>query len=355
MRVLVTGGAGFIGSNLVEHLVIAQNMQVLTVDKLTYAGHLENLHAVWHHPNHIFHQADIADKHTMQQLLTSFCPQWVIHLAAESHVDKSIDNASCFVNTNIVGSYTLAETCLNYWNNLPKVAKAKFRIVHISTDEVYGSILGTDQFSESSPYNPQSPYAATKAAADLLMNSYYNTYGLPVIITHCSNNYGPFQYPEKLIPLCIAHALANKKIPVYGDGQQIRDWIYVMDHVRAILLVADSAKLGEHYCIGGNCEIENINMVNLVCEILDELQPSANYQSYKQLISFVRDRLGHDRRYAINASKLHNQLGWKLETSFQAGLRHTIQWYLNNQAWLQAVNVSAPAAKSTEPGVSGIA
>ncbi|MCC5824594.1 dTDP-glucose 4,6-dehydratase [Alkalimonas sp.] len=337
-RILVTGGAGFIGSALVRHLINNTSYQVLNVDKLTYAGNLASLQSIAAHPRYQFVQADICDQARMQQLLQQFQPDIIMHLAAESHVDRSIDGPAAFIQTNIVGTYTLLEAARSYWQGLESAAQARFRFHHISTDEVYGDLSQSDAFfTEQTPYAPSSPYSASKASSDHLVRAWQRTYGLPTLITNCSNNYGPYHFPEKLIPLTILNALAGKPLPVYGNGQQIRDWLYVDDHARALLCVATQGKIGETYNIGGHNEKQNIEVVRSICTILEELAPiqhsKLNIQHYESLLTFVQDRPGHDQRYAIDASKIERELGWTPRETFESGLRKTVQWYLANEGW----------------------
>lgn len=337
MRILVTGGAGFIGSALIRHLLNNTDHQVLNLDKLTYAGNLESLGSVAENPRYQFLQADIGDSATVSQALAEFQPDAIMHLAAESHVDRSIDGPAAFIQTNIVGTYALLEATRNYWSQLEPARKAAFRFHHISTDEVYGDLHGVDDlFTETTPYAPSSPYSASKAASDHLVRAWQLTYGLPVLITNCSNNYGPFHFPEKLIPLVILNALDGKPLPVYGNGQQVRDWLYVEDHARALLTVVTEGQVGETYNIGGHNEQKNLHVVESICALLDELQPRAE-GSYKEQISFVTDRPGHDLRYAIDASKIERELGWKPTETFDSGLRKTVLWYLDNLDWCRRV------------------
>jgi dTDP-glucose 4,6-dehydratase len=337
MRILITGGAGFIGSALIRHLLNNTNHQVLNLDKLTYAGNLESLGSVAENPRYQFLQADIGDSAAVSQALAAFQPGAIMHLAAESHVDRSIDGPAAFIQTNIVGTYALLEATRNYWSQLEPARKAAFRFHHISTDEVYGDLHGVDDlFTETTPYAPSSPYSASKAASDHLVRAWQRTYGLPVLITNCSNNYGPFHFPEKLIPLVILNALDGKPLPVYGNGQQVRDWLYVEDHARALLTVVTEGQVGETYNIGGHNEQKNLHVVESICALLDELQPRAE-GSYKEQISFVSDRPGHDLRYAIDASKIERELGWKPTETFDSGLRKTVLWYLDNLDWCRRV------------------
>ncbi|MEZ0262390.1 MAG: dTDP-glucose 4,6-dehydratase [Alphaproteobacteria bacterium] len=336
-RALITGGAGFIGSSLVRHAVLDLGWQVLNVDKLTYAGNLENLKAVEGRNNYQFMQADICDRAAMQAAMDEFKPKYVIHLAAESHVDRSIKDAASFIQTNVVGTYTLLECALNHYRALDAEAQAAFRFHMVSTDEVYGSLGAEGLFTEETAYDPSSPYSASKASADHLARAWHRTHGLPVVVSNCSNNYGPYQYPEKLIPLMISNALAGKPLPVYGRGENIRDWLYVEDHVRALVKIVTTGKAGETYNVGGRAERKNIDIVRLICSILDELAPASSGKPYSELISFVTDRPGHDFRYAIDCTKIERELGWKQAESFDSGLRKTIEWYIGNQGWCDAV------------------
>jgi dTDP-glucose 4,6-dehydratase len=338
MTILVTGGAGFIGSNFVLDWLTASAEAVVNVDKLTYAGNLENLGSLAGNPSHIFVRGDIGDAALMTRLLREHQPRAVLNFAAESHVDRSIHGPGEFIQTNIVGTFHLLESVRAYWGNLPEDAKVAFRFLHVSTDEVYGSLAKTDPaFAETNRYEPNSPYSASKAASDHLVRAYHHTYGLPVLTTNCSNNYGPYHFPEKLIPLMIVNAQAGKPLPVYGDGQQIRDWLYVKDHCSAIRRVLEAGVLGETYNVGGWNEKPNIEIVHTVCALLDELKPRANGKSYKAQITFVTDRPGHDRRYAIDARKIEQQLGWKPTETFETGIRKTVQWYLDNPQWVDNV------------------
>jgi len=338
MNILVTGGAGFIGSAVIRHLINETEHHVLNVDKLTYAGNLESLISVSDHSRYQFAQTDICDHVSLTRLFLEFQPDIVMHLAAESHVDRSIDRPAEFINTNIVGTYTLLEVARKYWQNLSTIKKSRFKFHHISTDEVYGDLEGTtDLFTETTPYLPSSPYSASKASSDHLVRAWHRTYGLPVVITNCSNNYGPYHFPEKLIPLMILNALDGKPLPVYGNGQQIRDWLFVEDHARALYQVATEGIVGETYNIGGHNEKQNIEVVKTICKILDELKPRPEGKTYASLITFVNDRPGHDLRYAIDASKIERELGWKPQESFETGIRKTVQWYLNNLEWCQRV------------------
>ncbi|MDH0568372.1 dTDP-glucose 4,6-dehydratase [Pseudomonas oleovorans] len=340
MRILVTGGAGFIGSALIRHLIQNTGHQVLNLDKLTYAGNLESLAPVDDNPRYRFVQADIADSPVVAQTLAEFQPDAIMHLAAESHVDRSIDGPAAFIQTNIVGTYSLLESTRTYWLGLSAERKAAFRFHHISTDEVYGDLHGVDDlFTETTPYAPSSPYSASKAASDHLVRAWQRTYGLPVLLTNCSNNYGPYHFPEKLIPLMILNALAGKPLPVYGNGQQVRDWLYVEDHARALLKVVSEGKVGETYNIGGHNEQKNLDVVRAICALLEELAPQkpAGIARYEDLITYVQDRPGHDQRYAIDASKIERELGWVPQETFETGLRKTVQWYLDNLDWCRRV------------------
>ena len=342
MTILVTGGAGFIGGNFVLDWLAGCDEPVVNLDKLTYAGNLETLASLQGHPGHIFVQGDIGDRPLLERLLAAHSPRAVIHFAAESHVDRSIHGPGEFIQTNIVGTYHLLEAVRGHWHGLPEDAKAAWRFLHVSTDEVYGSLSPTDPaFAETNRYEPNSPYSASKAASDHLVRAWHHTYGLPVLTTNCSNNYGPFHFPEKLIPLMIVNALAGKPLPVYGDGMQVRDWLYVKDHCSAIRRVLEAGRLGETYNVGGWNEKPNIEIVKTVCALLDELRPRADGQSYTTQISYVTDRPGHDRRYAIDARKLQRELGWKPAETFETGIRKTVQWYLDHPAWVQNVQSGA--------------
>ena len=338
MKILVTGGAGFIGSAVIRHIMQNTNDQVLNIDKLTYAGNLESLKEIDQHPNYQFKQIDICDTEQITAAIEAFQPNAIMHLAAESHVDRSIDGPAAFIQTNIVGTYTLLEAVRKYWMSLEAEAQQNFRFHHISTDEVYGDLEGTtDLFTETTSYAPSSPYSASKASSDHLVRAWYRTYGLPVIVTNCSNNYGPYHFPEKLIPLVILNALDAKPLPVYGNGQQIRDWLFVEDHARALYKVVTEGGVGETYNIGGNNEKQNIEVVKTICKILDEVKPQTNGQAYESLITFVKDRPGHDLRYAIDATKIQNKLGWTPTETFETGIRKTVEWYLNNLDWCRRV------------------
>ena len=336
--ILVTGSAGFIGSNFVLDWLAQSDETVINLDKLTYAGNLQNLAALKDDPRHIFVQGDIGDTELLPKLLAQHRPRAVVNFAAESHVDRSIHGPEDFIQTNIVGTFHLLEAVRSYWGGLAEVDKTAFRFLHVSTDEVYGSLIKDEPaFTETHRYEPNSPYSASKAASDHLVRAYHHTYGLPVLTTNCSNNYGPYHFPEKLIPLMIVNALAGKNLPVYGDGQQIRDWLYVKDHCSAIRCVLDKGKLGEVYNVGGWNEKANLDIVHIVCALLDELRPRADGKSYREQITFVTDRPGHDRRYAIDARKIERELGWKPVETFETGIRKTVQWYLDNQGWVNNV------------------
>ncbi|MDV2484180.1 dTDP-glucose 4,6-dehydratase [Acinetobacter towneri] len=338
MKILVTGGAGFIGSAVIRHIIQNTNNQVLNIDKLTYAGNLESLKEIDQHSNYEFKQIDICDTEQITVAIDAFRPHAIMHLAAESHVDRSIDGPAAFIQTNIVGTYTLLEAARKYWMGLDAEAQQNFRFHHISTDEVYGDLEGTtDLFTETTSYAPSSPYSASKASSDHLVRAWHRTYGLPVIVTNCSNNYGPYHFPEKLIPLVILNALDAKPLPVYGNGQQIRDWLFVEDHARALYKVVTEGVVGETYNIGGHNEKQNIEVVKTICKILDELKPQASGQAYASLITFVKDRPGHDLRYAIDATKIQNELGWTPAETFETGIRKTVEWYLNNLDWCHRV------------------
>lgn len=331
MRIIVTGGAGFIGSAVCRHLVLERHWEVLNLDKLTYAANLKSLIAVENHPNYRFVRADICDRARLESLFAEFAPTAVMHLAAESHVDRSISGSAEFINTNVNGTYALLEAARGYWTKLKGDAKQQFRFHHISTDEVYGSLGYSELFHEGTPYDPRSPYSASKAASDHLVNAWYHTYRLPVVISNCSNNYGPFHFPEKLIPLITLNALEGKPLPIYGDGLNIRDWLYVEDHVRALVLVLTEGRLGHRYNVGARSERTNLHVVQTICDLLDELRPIN--RSRRALIGFVPDRPGHDRRYAIDPTKIERELGWRPQETFEAGMRKTVQWYLDHRDW----------------------
>lgn len=340
MRFLITGGAGFIGSAVIRHIIQNTEHEVLNVDKLTYAGNLESLSSISNYSRYQFSQTDICNRAALDQLFTDFQPDAVMHLAAESHVDRSISGPYAFIETNIIGTYQMLEASRAYWLGLNEKKKDTFRFHHISTDEVYGDLEGTtDLFTEKTPYAPSSPYSASKASSDHLVRAWNRTYGLPVLVTNCSNNYGPYHFPEKLIPLMILNALQGKALPVYGNGQQIRDWLFVEDHARALYTVVTQGQVGETYNIGGHNEKANIDVVLTICSLLEELAPNKpqGIERYRDLITYVKDRPGHDVRYAIDASKIERELGWTPKESFETGLRKTVEWYLNNNEWVEHV------------------
>ncbi|WP_072166290.1 dTDP-glucose 4,6-dehydratase [Erwinia sp. Leaf53] len=348
MKLLVTGGAGFIGSAVVRHIINNTSDEVVVVDSLTYAGNVESITTVSDDPRFKFEEVSICDADALKRIFDEHKPDALMHLAAESHVDRSIDGPAAFIDTNIVGTYTLLESARQYWNALEPKAKDAFRFHHISTDEVYGDLHGTDDlFTETTSYAPSSPYSASKAASDHLVRAWLRTYGLPTIVTNCSNNYGPYHFPEKLIPLIILNALEGKSLPVYGDGGQIRDWLYVEDHARALYTVVTKGIVGETYNIGGHNERKNIDVVKTICELLEELVPvkPAGVNSYESLITYVTDRPGHDVRYAIDASKIDRELGWKPEETFESGIRKTVEWYLANETWWRAVKDGSYASE----------
>ena len=336
--ILVTGGAGFIGSNFVLDWIASETASVVNLDKLTYAGNLQNLESITGNPRHIFVRGDIGDADLIGKLLAEHQPRAIVNFAAESHVDRSIHGPGEFIQTNIVGTFHLLEATRAYWGSLNEEDKKNFRFLHVSTDEVYGSLKPEDPaFNETNTYEPNSPYSASKAASDHLVRAYHHTYGLPVLTTNCSNNYGPYHFPEKLIPLVIHNALAGKPLPIYGDGQQVRDWLYVRDHCSAIRRVLEAGRVGETYNVGGWNEKPNLDVVHTLCAILDELSPRADAKPYAEQITYVTDRLGHDRRYAIDATKINRELGWKPAETFETGIRKTVQWYLDNQQWVKNV------------------
>lgn len=340
--ILVTGGAGFIGGNFVLDWLAAQDEPVINLDKLTYAGNLDTLSCLQGDARHIFVKGDIGDRVLVSGLLSKYQPRAVINFAAESHVDRSIVGPGDFIQTNVVGTFNLLEAVLAHWTNLPAAQQAQFRFLHVSTDEVYGSLqAGAPAFSETTPYQPNSPYSASKAASDHLVRAWHHTYRLPVLTTNCSNNYGPYHFPEKLIPLCILNALAGKPLPIYGDGQQVRDWLYVKDHCAAIRRVLEAGTIGATYNVGGWNEKPNLEVVRTICAILDELRPRADGQPYAAQITFVTDRPGHDRRYAIDATRIERELGWKPAETFETGIRKTVSWYLENTHWVENVTSGA--------------
>ncbi len=334
---LITGGAGFIGSAVARHLIRETDHRVCVVDKLTYAGNLASLAPVANNPRYSFVRADIADADKMKSVFASYRPDVVMHLAAESHVDRSIDGPAAFMQTNIIGTYVLLEAALAHWRALPKSTQNDFRFHHISTDEVFGSLDTDGSFTEETAYDPRSPYSASKAASDHLVRSWHHTYGLPVLVTNCSNNYGPYHFPEKLVPLTIINGLEGAKLPVYGAGANVRDWLYVEDHARALLAVVSSGRVGETYCIGGRSERTNLDVVKCICVLLDELTPSRAIGSREALITFVTDRPGHDLRYAIDPTRICTELAWQPRETFESGLRKTVEWYLANRAWWQPI------------------
>jgi dTDP-glucose 4,6-dehydratase len=340
--ILVTGAAGFIGSNFVLDWLAGCDEPVVSLDALTYAGNLENLASLQHDPRHTFVRGSIGDSQLVSELLAKHQPRAILNFAAESHVDRSIHGPGEFIQTNVVGTFNLLEAARGYWSQLPEPAKSAFRFLHVSTDEVYGSLSPTDPpFAETKRYEPNSPYSASKAASDHLVRAWHHTYGLPVLTTNCSNNYGPYHFPEKLIPLCILNALEGKPLPIYGDGQQVRDWLYVKDHCSAIRMILDKGQLGETYNVGGWNEKPNLEVVRTLCAILDELKPKADGQSYAAQITYVTDRPGHDRRYAIDARKLEKELGWKPAETFETGIRKTVEWYLDNPGWVANIKSGA--------------
>ena len=348
-KILITGGAGFIGSALVRYIINETSDAVVVVDKLTYAGNLMSLAPVAQSERFAFEKVDICDRAELARVFTEYQPDCVMHLAAESHVDRSIDGPAAFIETNIVGTYTLLEAARAYWTALTEDKKSAFRFHHISTDEVYGDLHSTDDFfTETTPYAPSSPYSASKASSDHLVRAWLRTYGLPTLITNCSNNYGPYHFPEKLIPLMILNALAGKPLPVYGNGQQIRDWLYVEDHARALYTVVTEGKAGETYNIGGHNEKKNIDVVLTICDLLDEIVPKE--KSYREQITYVADRPGHDRRYAIDAEKIGSELGWKPQETFESGIRKTVEWYLANAKWVENVKLGAYTSYLSKQG-----
>ncbi|MBD9520722.1 dTDP-glucose 4,6-dehydratase [Ensifer sp. ENS02] len=351
MRIFVTGGAGFIGSALVRHIIENTEHEVLNFDKLTYAGTLTSLSSVASSARYSFKQGDICDERAVAAAIRDFQPDIITHLAAESHVDRSIDGPGAFVQTNIVGTYTMLAAALDYWRKLGEQRARQFRFHHISTDEVFGSLGETGYFTETTPYDPRSPYSASKAGADHLVSAWGHTFGLPVLITNCSNNYGPYHFPEKLIPLMIVKALAGEPLPVYGNGSNVRDWLYVEDHVRALQCVFEKGVPGQTYNVGGNSERRNIDVVKTVCEILDRLRPRTDGKSYREQVTYVADRPGHDHRYAIDAGKISSKLGWEPKESFESGIERTVAWYLSNSDWWTEILDRTHAAKRRGLGV----
>ena len=349
-RFLVTGGAGFIGSAFVRHALAATDHHILVVDKLTYAGNLDSLALVKDHPRFKFVRADIADTAKMRAALTDFQPDVILHLAAESHVDRSIDGPAEFVQTNVVGTFVLLQQALAYWRTLPSGKAERFRFHHVSTDEVFGSLEADGLFNEDSPYKPNSPYSASKAASDHLVRAWHHTYGLPVVISNCSNNFGPCHFPEKLIPLTILNALEGKPLPVYGKGENVRDWLYVEDHARALLLIAERGRVGHGYNVGADCERSNIAVVRAICALMDEVAPDS-IGPRERLITFVADRPGHDLRYAMDARKIRQELGWAPQETFATGLRKTVEWYLTNRAWWERIRSSVYRGERLGAGV----
>jgi len=336
-RILVTGGAGFIGSAVVRQAIRETDHQVVVVDKLTYAGNMDSLAPVSNDPRYAFERADIADAAKMRELFERYRPDAVMHLAAESHVDRSIDGPGEFIQTNVVGTFTLLQAALGHWRTLPGAERDAFRFHHISTDEVFGSLGEEGLFCETTAYDPRSPYSASKAASDHLVRAWHHTYGLPVVVTNCSNNYGPYHFPEKLIPLIIINALEGLKLPVYGQGANVRDWLFVDDHARALLTVVTKGTVGETYCVGGRCEKANIDVVHTICALMDELAPSVKIGPRESLITYVADRPGHDMRYAIDASRIAADLNWEPQETFESGLRKTVEWYLANRTWWERI------------------
>ena len=349
MKILVTGGCGFIGSAVCRRLVRKSGAQVVNVDLLTYAGSPTSVAEVANDPRYSFVRADVADRAAMDKVFRDHQPDAVMHLAAESHVDRSIDSAEPFVRTNIVGTFTMLEAARHYWRDLPEARREAFRFLHISTDEVYGSLGDEGLFSETTPYDPRSPYSSSKASADHLVSAWGHTYGLPVLITNCSNNYGPYHFPEKLIPVIILNGLAGRPLPVYGDGANIRDWLYVEDHAEALELVLRTGAVGETYNVGGRNERTNLQVVQTICDLLDEFRPDRAIGPRRNLISFVKDRPGHDRRYAIDATKLETELGWRARESFETGLRKTVQWYLDRADWWRPLQGHAGERRGLTP------
>lgn len=341
MKIIVTGGAGFIGSAVIRQYINDTDHEIINLDALTYAGNLESLESVADHPGYHFEHADIRDISSLEKIFQQYQPDAIMHLAAESHVDRSIDGPADFIQTNIVGTYNLLDVAKRYWQTLPEQKRDIFRFHHVSTDEVYGDLDETGFFTEQTPYEPSSPYSASKASSDHLVRAWHRTYGLPIVITNCSNNYGAYQFPEKLIPLVILNALEGKPLPVYGNGQQIRDWLHVDDHARALRLVLQEGKIGETYNIGGHNEKTNLEVVKTICALLDELLPDSPYRPHEKLITYVTDRPGHDVRYAIDAEKIARELGWVPEETFETGIGKTVKWYLENPTWVNNVTSGA--------------
>lgn len=337
--IIITGGAGFIGSALIRRILATESSyKIVNVDCLTYAGNLESLASVENHQSYNFEKVNICDASSIEKVFEKYTPDGVIHLAAESHVDRSIDGPAAFIHTNIIGTYTLLEASRKYWSGLTGEKKNSFRFHHVSTDEVFGSLGSTGFFTESTAYDPRSPYSSSKASSDMLVRAWHHTYELPIVLTNCSNNYGPFQFPEKLIPLMILNGAEGKKLPVYGNGDNIRDWLHVDDHAKALMMVFEKGQAGQTYNVGGRNERTNLQVVETICDILDELDPLSRYKSRRELITFVKDRPGHDRRYAIDASKIENELGWKASYNFNTGIRATVEWYLDNKSgWCERV------------------
>ncbi len=353
MTLLITGGAGFIGSAVVRRLIRSTDARVVTVDKLTYAGNLDSLAEAATDPRHHFEQVDICDGDALRRIFDEYRPSGVLHLAAESHVDRSIDGPAEFIRTNVTGTFTLLDEARRYWYALSGEERRRFRFVHVSTDEVFGSLSEEGYFTEETPYRPSSPYSASKAGSDHLARAWHHTYGLPVLVTNCSNNYGPYQFPEKLIPLMILNALEGKPLPVYGQGLNVRDWLFVDDHVDALLTVLERGEVGETYTVGGNNEVRNIDVVRVLCRLVDELAPDRAIGSREQLIEFVEDRPGHDLRYAIDASRIRNDLGWSPRETFESGLRRTVRWYLDNEEWWRRVR--SGEYRGERLGIAGVA
>ncbi len=337
MKIFVTGGAGFIGSAVIRRGLASRNWEIINIDKLTYAGNLESLKSVEKNPRYTFEKIDICDRTALQACIQKHKPDGIMHLAAESHVDRSIDGPGDFIQTNIIGTYTLLEVARAYWSELAADKKSRFRFHHISTDEVYGTLGETGFFTEETPYQPNSPYSASKASSDHLVRAWHETYGLPTVTTNCSNNYGPYHFPEKLIPLMILNALDGKNLPIYGKGDNVRDWLYVEDHAEALLTGFEKGRLGETYNVGGNNEKQNIEVVKAICSLLDELKPRKDGKSYTEQMTFVKDRPGHDKRYAIDATKIMKELKWEPAETFESGIRKTVLWYLENQEWCHHV------------------